>query len=201
MEITRPIISSTGQLALYAISSVLIMSPAKFDLQLHLYHTSTKTSYTMVFSATCFSNECGFCATCSARGSSNMGRIKLHLKEKEEAERASDLKKFMGKQLVEEETLKYHAKMKEIMVKADYISPSDSGFMRTRVNYEKGQGIDYVRYNLIRKEHKELCSDGHCQVFHHSAHETMIKSYYPLLPIYKRLASPSHNLCASCIQS
>ena len=153
--------------------------------------------FTMVFSAPCFSNECGFCETCSDR---NNEPAKATLEKEEREMRAVDLKKFMGKQLVEDEAQKYHIKMKDLMGKADYRNPQDIGYMRTRVNYEKGQPIENFRYNLIRKAHTEVCSDGRCGVFHHSAHEEMIKSYYCQLPIYQR-QSGGHNLCAVCIQA
>jgi len=148
----------------------------------------------MTHSSPCFSGQCGFCEGCCQH---NMDYKMTGTKEL--TMRSQDATKFIGKKQVEVEQNKYSNALKELMVKSDYRNPTDIGWMKTHVNYEKGQPITHIKYKLNEKIHTKLCSDRLCQVFFHGSHESMQNSYYSKLPVYTRVVDGNHHLCAVCI--
>ena len=145
----------------------------------------------LTYSAPCFSGECGFCASCCDSDPTSP--------DPEPVQRASDLIKFMGKQRVQDELDNYNKSLNKMLKQYDYRNPTDIGFMREKVNYEKGQLIDNVKYKLILKHHQAVCDDPLCKVFFVSAHDSLKNSFYPKLPIYSRVSDNNHQLCAVCI--
>jgi len=145
----------------------------------------------LTFTAPCFSGECGFCPSCC-----DLDPIS---KDHESIQRAYDLKKFIGSQRIQEEQDKYNKSLKKITKKYDYHNPTDIGFMPPIIKFEKGQPIDYVKYNLIKGNHTIICDDLLCKVFFIISHDGLRSSYYSKLPIYNRNHDKNHNLCAVCI--
>ena len=145
----------------------------------------------LTYSAPCFSGECRFCASCCDSDPTSS--------DPEPIQRADDLIKFMGKQRVQEESDHYHKSLNKIIKQYDYRSPTDIGFMTKKVNYEKGQPIDNIKYKLIEKNHDSVCDDPLCKVFFVTSHDNLKNTFYPKVPIYKRVIDDNHQLCAVCI--
>jgi len=145
----------------------------------------------MSFTAPCFSGECGFCSNCCDS--------KYRYKYPENIQRAYDLKKFMGKQKVHEETDYYHKSLNKIMETKGYYSPNDYGYMKENIKYEKGGSEEYTKYKLMKNRHKEICDDPLCKIFYISAHENHQLKFYPNIPLYSRVVDNNHFLCAVCI--
>jgi len=143
------------------------------------------------FTANCFSNECGFCSSCCDSESLS--------DDSETIKRAKDLKKFMGRQRVDEENDHYNKTLKKYLKRYDYLNPSDSGFMPKRMNYGDNSDTEYNKYHLIQKNHESICNDPLCQVFYESSHDELKSSYYPKLPLYERVKDNKHYICIVCI--
>lgn len=105
----------------------------------------------MSFTAPCFSGECGFCSNCCDSY--------YEYRYPENIQRAYDLKKFMGKQKVQEETDNYHKSLNKFMKTKGYYSPNDYGYMKENIKYEKGGSEEYTKYKLMKNKHKEVCDD------------------------------------------
>jgi len=151
----------------------------------------------MTFTAPCFSGRCGFCVQCCSSGSNSISSYSEHKSsEPEVLQRAEDLKKFMFSRL-DKDRDHYNKTLNKFVKSVAYRSPTDIGFIKKIVFYDNKP--DYDKYRLIQKVHKEVCDDQLCKVFFVSAHDSKKTTFYPILPIYKRVIDNNHKLCALCI--
>ena len=112
---------------------------------------------TNIFTANCFSDECGFCSSCCDS--------EFKSDDSEDIQRAQDLKKFMGNTKLDEEQDYYNKILKKYMKKYDYRNPTDIGYMPEKLSYGENQDSEYHKYKLIQKEHKYICDDSFCKLF------------------------------------
>lgn len=166
-----------------------MITQLKFDLNYIFYITP---QLNMIYTAPCFSGDCGFCEECCSNNYIKTNPNELTM-------RAHDAIKFIGKNKVEEENDKYSKAIKQKMIKTDYRNPTDIGYMPRFVNYEIHPS-HHMKYKLNQKIHSEVCSNRICQVLFHSSHEEIQKSYYPKLPVYTRVTDNNHHLCSVCIK-
>ena len=100
----------------------------------------------MSFTAPCFSGECGFCSNCCD------SNYKYKYKYPENIQRAYDLKKFMGKQKVQEETQdKKEEPQKETASKEDNKSKELSDTPKT----DDGKEIENLEENNDKSKSEE----------------------------------------------
>ena len=140
----------------------------------------------MVFTAPCFSGECGFCPGCCK--SSTISN------EPECLQRANDLSKFLGKQKIAEELNLYNQSLNQLIKKYDYRNPKDPGFLPTILKYGD------TKYKLLSKySHSNGCDNVFCKIFYLNSHDHMKSTHYTKLPIYTRSTDNKHRFCGVCM--
>ena len=144
----------------------------------------------MIFTAPCFSGECGFCANCNDS--------KEESTEEENIRRAQDLSKFLGYNFIDKITMDYNSNLKKWCKKNDYRCHADIGWAPQFIKKYRYKE-DPIIFKLIQEIHPAVCDDSWCQVMFVNAPEALHNIFYPSLPIYTRVFDDKLQLCGPCL--
>ena len=130
-----------------------------------------------MYSAPCFSGDCGFCASCcDAEDDSS---------ESEVIRRAEDLSKFFGPKKIDKITMNYNSKLKKWCKERGFRNPTDIGWTKETIKITKKNG-ETVKYRLLQECHAAVCNDPHCEVMFVNASDFAHTAFYTGLPMYER---------------
>jgi len=140
----------------------------------------------MVYSAPCFSGDCGFCINCCSNycGKDNVSKSGAW-------RTTEDLTKFLGKNRVDRITMDYNKILKGWCSERGFRNPHDTGSSKETILVKNGE----VKYDLVKEKHKLVCDDSLCRVMYVNCSERLHSTFYPSLPIY---TNGRLNFCGPC---
>ena len=95
-----------------------------------------------MYSAPCFSGDCGFCAACCDSEDDSS--------ESEVIRRAEDLSKFFGPKKIDKITMNYNSKLKKWCKERGFRNPTDIGWTKETIKVTKKNGeIDTLLVSIL----------------------------------------------------
>ena len=105
-----------------------------------------------MYSAPCFSGDCGFCAACCDSEDDSS--------ESEVIRRAEDLSKFFGPKKIDKITMNYNSKLKKWCKERGFRNPTDIGWTKETIKVTKKNGEEYILDFKIDNVNELLASNG-----------------------------------------